>query len=284
MDQDDELAEWKAKVYQQIGRNVLHFQRMEQLLKIILPRAKVSISPDTDVALMKAKAGIAVEMETLGTLVKLFIAKVCDPEEPSSTDESETPGIKATLRLIFKSSEARDGLIKRLKDLVNERNHLVHHLLSQIDLRSPASWRSIQGALENQEKRALSEIEGLRQLVELIGWSRSLISHPDIRQEIAYGPIREQLLGKLRAASAKSADPEGWTPLKAAIHTEPRISPELLTEYLENFQLPNVSALLENVPDFELRHDKDQKGKTRTYYRYIGSQDSTVPDTVAQEA
>ena len=150
MEQDNELAESKTRTYQLIGRNVVLFQQMEQLLKIILPEATVSISSDTDVQALKKERYAAVETCTLGNLVNRFIDEVCDPNDPDPKGDSDQVHLTNTFRLKFDAPDGRDTMIKRLKDLVEGRNRLVHHLLSQVDVNSPASWRAIHDDLENQ--------------------------------------------------------------------------------------------------------------------------------------
>lgn len=282
MDQDDELAEAKSKTYQMIGRNVVFFQQMEHLLKSVVPSATVSISSDTDVQSMMTKRWCEVETRTLGILVDRFINEVCDPNESDPTGESDQVYLTTTLRLKFETPEGRDAMIKRLKDLVAGRNHLVHHLLTQIDANSPESWRLIHDDLENQHRQVLLEIESLRRLVRSIEMNRALIAHPEIQRELVYGPIREQLIETLWDAAGESADPDGWTSLKAAINNDRFISPDVITELLEGYEIRTVSAFLENLRGFEIRHDRDQNGKSRTFYRVTGTQNPTAPDPAEQ--
>ncbi|MEQ1842585.1 MAG: hypothetical protein ABL994_19470, partial [Verrucomicrobiales bacterium] len=154
MDHDGELTEARTKTYQLIGRNIVLFQQMEQLLKIVLPLSTVSISSETEIPSMMAGRCSAVEMCTLGNLVKRFIDEVCDPEEsdPEESDpegDSDRVNLTTTLRLIFKTPEARDTTIKRLNDLVDGRNRLVHHFFSRLEVNSIAGWRSTHEDLED---------------------------------------------------------------------------------------------------------------------------------------
>lgn len=279
MNHDEDLAESKAKTFELIGRNILLFQEMEHLLKKVLPRATISISSDTDVSSMMTTRLGAVKTCTLGALVNRFIAEVCDAGEPEIPGDSDMAGLTATYRLRFDPPDGRDVMSKRLNDLVEGRNRLVHHLLSQIVPNSPASWRSLHEGLEDQYQQTLAEIETLQHLVEGIEESSALIAHPDIRRELLYGPIREQLMKKLHLAARESLDPEGWTSLKTAIHSDDGISSDALTQLLVNEGSRTVSAYLETLTGFEVRHDKDRKGKTRTFYRVTGMQDAGGPDS-----
>lgn len=278
MDQEDELAEWKKKTCQLIGRNVLLFQQMEQLLKDLLPRATNSISFDTDVQVARAERYAEVEKCTLGNLVNLFIDEVCDPDEPTFSDEPDGPRLTLTIRLSFKTSEERDALIERLKDLVEGRNRLVHHLLSEIDVNSLASWRRIHDVLEDQYRQVDSEIKALQKLFGLMAMSGALLVHPEIRRELVYGPMRDQLIEKLMAAARESSEPDGWTSLKVAIKNGHFVSSDVITEFLQGYQIRTISAFLETVGDFEIRHDKDRKGKTRTFYRITREQNPAASD------
>lgn len=283
MEHDDELAEWVSKTHQLIGRNLLLFQRLEHLLKLVLPRATVSVSPDTDVQSRKDQGYPEVETCTLGALVKRFIDEVCDPNEPPPTDDSDGLRARATFRLRFETSEGREALIKRLKALVEGRNRLVHHLLSEVDVNSPASWRSIHDQLEAQHQKVLTEIETLRHLVDTMAISGALVAHPEIRPELVCGPIREHLIEKLRVAAEKSAGPDGWTSVSAAIQSDRPISSDAIKELLRHFDVRNLSAFLEAVGGFEIRHDKDQKGGPRAFYRVPGTQSPTATDSTSHQ-
>lgn len=284
MDQDDELAEWKSKTYQLIGRNVLFFQQMEHLLKIILPRSKVSISSETDVPLMMTGRRSAVEACTLGNLVKRFIAEVCDPNELDPTGDSKDVNLTSTVRLRFDAPAEREVLIQRLNDLVNERNRLVHHLLSEVDFNSLASLRSIQDELEDQHQKILSEIKTLRRMIEMIAVSGALVAHHEVRRELVCGPIREHLIEKLRLEAGKSANPDGWTSVSAAIQSGRPISSDIIRDLLGRLDIQNLSTFLEAVGGFEIRHESDSKGKSRTFYRVTSNEIQNTPDSSRQNS
>jgi len=177
MDQVANLAESRSTTYQLIGRNVLLFQQMEQLLKIILPRSTVSISANTDVQSLSERRHAAVEKCTLGNLVNRFIDEVYNPNEPIPTEDSGQLSITSAIRWKFPDSAKRDAQIQRLRDLVDGRNHLIHHIILNIDFDSPESWSSIQGDLEIQQRQILSEIKKLQQLINTMKKAAEKFSH-----------------------------------------------------------------------------------------------------------
>lgn len=281
MDQDDELADWKSKTYQLIGRNVLHFQRMEQLLKFLLPQATVSIFGKADLASFLEERSEEVRVCTLGTLVNRFLAEVCVPDEPTSVEESVEPKFTSTVRLVLDDPVGLESMRTRLKNLVEGRNHLVHDLISRIDANSVECWRSIHNDLEEQQQRTLAEIETFRQLVELLDVGRAFFASPEGQRELAYGPLRDRLIEKLRAEAGRSSDADGWTSLRAAIRSDGEVASDHINELLGHFDFRNLSAFLEAVGGFEIRHDKDQKGGTRTFYRVNGTQSPTATDSAS---
>ncbi|NLT71650.1 MAG: hypothetical protein GXX91_13290 [Verrucomicrobiaceae bacterium] len=282
MDHDDELAESKSKALHLIGSNVLLFQEMEHLLKKILPHATVVVSSDTDARAMVTEREEAVETCTLGTLVKRFIAEVCDPKEPELSGESAQLSI--ALRVHFDDPAQGDARIKNLTDLVKGRNHLIHHLISTVDVNSLESWRSVHSDLEQQQRQIRSEIESLREWIKMMEIFGAALAHPEMRREFIYGPIRYQLNEQLLAFAQESADPDGWTSLKAAINSNRFVSPASITQFLESEQVPTISAYLKAGGDFELRQDKTRKGNTQTFYRAIGTQSSIGPEPCQREA
>lgn len=278
MKHDTELAESKARAEQLIGRNVLLFQQMEQLLKTLLPRATISISRDCDVRAEKARRHAAVEKSTLGNLVNRFIDEILDPNEPDPVGDAEHVCIHATIRKRFSASEDREAIIRQFTDLVDRRNHLVHHLLAQVDVNSPASWRSIHADLESQQRKILSKIKTLQQFIEATEMSLALVAHPEFKKELTYGPMREQLIERLRKAARKSTDPDGWTSLREVIRMDGAATGDSLAALLKAYEIPKVSAFLEAVGGFEVRHVADPKGKSRTFFRIARSQHASAPD------
>lgn len=267
MEQDDELAGWKSKTYQRIGRNVLLFQQMEQLLKFILPRATLSIRAGADVRVAMDRSCGMVEKSTLGALVTQFIDEVYDSEEPAPGDPGDGGLLETRCRVEFASGEAREAMIARLADLVEGRNRLVHHFLARIESDSVESWRTADEELEKQHGEALAAIETLRRLLEALDTMRAAIANSDIRRELVVGPLREQLTETLRVAAAKSTDPDGWTSLGAVLQSDCPLSSDAIKEVLAVYQVATLSTFLETLDDFEIRHERVPTGKWRTFYR-----------------
>lgn len=284
MDKDNELAESKSRTYQLIGRNVLLFQQMEHLLKIILPRSTVSISPDTDISALKDQRYAEVEKCSLGTLVNRFIDEVCDPNELPTTDHSDRVGARTTFRLNFETPEGGEALFQRLKALVKGRNDLVHHFLLQIDAKTVESWCATHEALEEQYRLTLAEIKVLQQLVESLDMTHAFFASPEGQRELVYGPIRERLIEKLRTEAGRSSDPDGWTSIRAAIRSDGEVASDHITKLLDTYEIPTVSAFLLAVSGFEICHEKDSKGKIRTYYRVKSNEIQNTLDSSKQDS
>ena len=282
MDQDDELAEWMSKTYQLVGRNVLLFQRMEHLLKFLLPRAEFSISLDSDSPSIKTKPTPVIE--TLGMLVDRFTEEVCNADEATSTDESHGSELNAKFRLGFETPEGRDALIKRMKSLVKGRNDLVHHFLLQIDANSVESWRSTHKALEEQHRQTLAEIETLRHLVEAMEITCASFAEPEFQRELVFGSVRERLIEKLLAEAGRSSDADGWTSLRSAIRSDGEVASDHITKLLGTYEIPTVSAFLMAVGGFEIRHERDSTGKSRTFYRVTSNEIQNTPDSSKQDS
>lgn len=282
MDQVDELNAWKARVFQLIGENVLIFQQMECLLKDLLPRATISISPEIDAAAMLALRKGEVELNTLGTLVKRFITEVCNPADPNPENHVDRWAFTSSIRLGFVTDEGRDAMSSRLESLVEDRNRMIHHFLPEVTADSAESWCVAFDTLEDLKKRALSEVDRIRDLVGMLEMGRDLITNPDIQAELTYGPTRHLLIEKLKRASASSNDHVGWIPLRSALRSEGPPSSEAITELVSRYGVPNVSTLLESLGCFEIRHEKDSKGTCRTFYRVIEVPELQIIDDVVQ--
>ena len=148
-----------------IGRNVLHFQRMEAMLKFMISHSGIQGTVST----LKAKREKAVEVvsrQTMGNLVKEFFTTIYSEEVNS--DESAEDIEEIWVKFSFKLEANKDYIEQRksaLERIVEERNILIHQMLSRLDQQSLQSCRELGVLLDEQAERIRPEYEVLRSLV-----------------------------------------------------------------------------------------------------------------------
>lgn len=156
-----------------IGRNVLLFQRMELMLKFLIPRAslsgnKSSLKENLD------QASAVVSKQTVGNLLKPFLDSVYGENVPLEDMPGEVQ-IAFSLR-IKASEEERICHQQALEHLVEQRNDLIHHRLAHLKQDSTESCIALGKELDEQFELLRPEYERLRSLGSaLISWSKQVI-------------------------------------------------------------------------------------------------------------
>ena len=182
---DEEMLESeKIRTYELVGRNVLLFQQMESLLKDLLPAASLEGRDANELATRHKKKRAQIEKDTLGQLVNQFFKEVAVTESKNADNDRLEAGVVISSRLVFTSEKAMEARQQRLNDLVDSRNHLVHHFLSDLDHDNLESWRSARSSLKALRSRTQNEIEGLQKLVQGTETFSAALNHPAIRSEL----------------------------------------------------------------------------------------------------
>lgn len=178
MTNEESLDSEMIRTYELIGRNILLFQQMEGLLKHLLPVASLEGRDANELETKHQKNQAKVEKDTLGNLVNEFFEVVVVSEANNADKDREDPGVAISFRLVLKSEQAVDELRRRFKDLVDSRNHLVHHFLSDLNHDNRDSRKSARHFLKQLRRRTQNEIEVLRKMAQNTKTFSEALSHP----------------------------------------------------------------------------------------------------------
>lgn len=133
------LAELQRAVQHKLGGCLLRLQQYERLLKAMVANTDLAGEPAQLQAMRDARVA-SVHKTTLGGLVSLFTGGYLRAEDESAPAQ-ETDDEAPTDRLWFSfqqrmamSAERFEATTAELKELVDLRNELVHHLLERFDL------------------------------------------------------------------------------------------------------------------------------------------------------
>lgn len=133
------LAELQREVQYKLGGCLLRLQQYERLLKAMVANTDLAGEPAQLQALHDARVA-SINKTTLGGLVTLFMGGYLRAEEePASAHESDDKAPGDRLWFSFQqrmemSAERLEAITTELKELVDLRNELVHHLLERFDL------------------------------------------------------------------------------------------------------------------------------------------------------
>lgn len=133
------LAELQRAAQLKLGGCLLRLQQYERLLKAMVANTDLAGEPAQLQALRDARVA-SVHKTTLGGLVTLFTGGyLCAEDEsaPAQETDDKSPGDRLWFSFqqrMEMSAERFDAITAELKELVDLRNELVHHLLECFDL------------------------------------------------------------------------------------------------------------------------------------------------------
>ena len=153
------------EVLKRIGRNMLNFQRMEAMLKLLISRSRLEGTTE-ELRANHDKAVDDVSRQTMGNLVKRFVSSVYGGSEETASSEVENDQVWFSFS--FKIEASPEEIERRramLNTIVEERNVLVHQMLGQFDQTSVESCQRLGALFDAQAEKVRPEYEALRSLL-----------------------------------------------------------------------------------------------------------------------
>jgi hypothetical protein len=259
------------EVLRRVGRNLVIFQQVEQVLKFLTTHARFH-APASQFAERFRTHAQTIQKKSMGELAGKLVVTVLQADEtdttPGAIDEAWF-GFRFTIET---DTEAVARHEDELKELVGRRNELVHHFLP----RWHAAWAGDAEAaltwLDMQRDAAVAMLDRLR------GWARTVettlkeqaafLASEDGERQMELLFLRSSrlvvMLGQVAMATPR---PDGWTLLSSAGHLIKRESPEELKDLRETFGQPNLKAVLLATELFDVADEATARGGTRTIYR-----------------
>ncbi len=149
-----------------LGRNVLHFQRVEAQLKRLVLICDFAAS-SSDFASRFVERATQLRTTTMGKLAKeLHNHLYGTPAEPESEESITEVFIRISLRVDADPNYVAQQK-KMLENLVRERNALIHQELAGFDPTSEESCRRWITRLDEQNERIIALHKELQQLLDL---------------------------------------------------------------------------------------------------------------------
>lgn len=266
------LIRARDEVLRKIGRNLVNFQKIEQLLKGLILSSRMSghLSELEKYHQQKAEE---IHSQPMGTLVKKFFDYIYSDGSESTSLDKEISEPYLSFSLSFSTDATYINNKKEsLKSLVDERNHLVHHLLLKLDLLSIESCLDMGKFLDEQRERQKEEHEHLRSLQKNISeaWAEfSSFNASDAgRMAIELAWLQQSpVVSVLFDLSTSLARPDGWTLLNHAGQHIQSILPDELANLKKRNGYKTLKEILLASELFELESESTDKGGLRVLYR-----------------
>lgn len=266
------LIKARDEVLRKIGRNLVNFQKIEQLLKGVILSSRMSgyVSELENYHKQKSEE---IHTQTMGTLVKQFLDNIYLGDSESTTSDNQITEPYLSFTLSFSTDAAYiESNRETLKSLVDERNHLVHHLLLKLDLLSIESCLEMGSFLDEQRERQKEEHEHLRSLQKNISeaWaelSAFYASDEGIKAIELSWLQQSPVVSVLFELSTSLARPDGWTLLSHAGQQIQSIMPDELANLKKRNGYKTFNEILVASELFELESESTKKGGIRLLYR-----------------
>jgi hypothetical protein len=180
-------SEIADEVLRKIGRNVVNFQKMEGMLKVLVAGADFS-GPIDEIKSIVEKKNKSTNKKPMGQLSNEFIKAIY-----SESDLEESPQESNKTRISFSFRvENGEKLIPELRKthrfIVSERNRLIHKMLINFDASSTESCEQLISDLDVQAERLRPEYDNLRGLLK---------NFFEGRKELAKAMLSEEFRAKL---------------------------------------------------------------------------------------
>jgi hypothetical protein len=134
-------------IFQKVGRNVVNLQRLEQRFKQLQALQVSAPAKVFEQALDSRKKALA--KQTLGALTQQAV----DNFIPAERAQSQFDNLITELWLTF-SIQLEEGVAQslrtQLKEVVDERNELIHHMFGGFDPQSAESCAALEAKLDGQ--------------------------------------------------------------------------------------------------------------------------------------
>lgn len=258
------------EVLRRIGRNVVIFQQVEHLLKLLNAHSDV-IGPASQLAERIELRVAAVQTNTMGDLAGKLVSGVLRPQaERSAPDQIDEPwfGFRFT---VGSDAEFVDRHDREMQALVSARNDLIHHFLPR--WQSAANGDADSALIYLDAQRA----DAVRMLERLQGWAKALKAgrqqladywespegHRQMELAFLQGSRLVALLGEI---AVRAARPDGWTLLSTAGQLIKREVPSELDDMRARFGCQNLKGVLLASELFDV-HEEPTTAGTRTVYR-----------------
>lgn len=277
------LQTMQREVQRKFGRAVLILQQYERLVKGLVAEKDLA-GPITELQRIKENQLKAVSKKTLGQVVGDLTGKVMTQalsEEASSDSEPHQvepslPWIRISFRMEMQEEHFQETE-RKMADLVDLRNELVHHFLESHDMWSVPGCQKALGYLEECNKQIDAHYEELRNwarhIIEAREHSAALFRSPEFQDFFVHGIYPGgagvhwpscTIVNVLRDAE-EAHTKDGWTFLQDAIEFARASEPEHIPS---RYGCSSWRQVLHESAQFELRREQGQPGAaTLTWYR-----------------
>jgi hypothetical protein len=156
----------RTEALRKLGRNIVNFSKIEGLLKLLLPTAKIegNIERLSDKLFVNRER---ISKLSLGILVKEFHKNVLGDAIQANFPEDDPKWISMSLNISCSNQEFLEMKKQEFLDVVAERNKLIHQDLANLDTSSLEDYRKLIIYLDDQNPRLLNHLAELGEIINI---------------------------------------------------------------------------------------------------------------------
>ena len=162
---EEHVKELRDVAFRKIGRNLVNFQKLELALKFIIVRSDLRGYASEAAKVLRDKEKV-VDRKALGWLVRDFFTTLYSnhSSDDGPADERDEAWMSISLRIESNENSIRDRK-RQLRQLVQERNRLVHRLLTNFDPDSVESCENLIQQLDDQVDRLIPHYQSFMGII-----------------------------------------------------------------------------------------------------------------------
>jgi hypothetical protein len=255
-----------------IGRNVILFQELENILKFLASAQHPSMPLSRAKATREERAE-SIRTKTLGQVAGQVVEELFESSDADSSVPVEIaePWLTFSFRIAGDPADLEESH-RRLKALINERNDLVHHLLSRWNLHDADSCSGLSVELDEQRRRIIVEIERCRAYANRVREAarelQTFIDSDDGKRHFDVMFLQNSKLAMMLVEIAATlAREDGWTLLSVAGAQLSRLIPEQFAKLKLEHGEGSLHKLVAAIGLFDVQSETTPNGGTRAVYR-----------------
>ena len=181
--QDKKSFDQRDIALRTVGRNIVNFQRLETYIKVLARFSPIACPLNNLSAAINNRASQTARY-TFGQAIGEWLKMAGGSEPPTLVTEEQ---LRSWITMSFGPLLNSEELIEHsqaLRELLKERNNLVHHDLAPLDFGSEEQCLRLIARLDSQNERIGQQMSLLEDVLTRIQVLHEVMSQPEIQAEI----------------------------------------------------------------------------------------------------
>jgi len=220
---DHDLKTSAHEVQRLMGQCILRLQAYELLLKSVVTAHEIS-SPIATLATAQTDRADEIRSNTLGMLIRQMLGSFLVPQgqEGKGQLRNDAPSVTFRMQIILTHDDFNRAEAD-LRNLVDMRNHLVHHFIEEHDVRTLEGCLKAQEALAQALDYIGSAHSALRSSAEDLEATRERVADQFVSAEVqnffveGRVPWRRVVIVRALKEAAQALAEGGWAPVDSAV-------------------------------------------------------------------